>query len=162
MSCDVNSMQYDLHMYKDYPASAESCWENPNIYLVEVDAHGKPSKTKVSNPVTGVKYFFAGRVTSNKKPVPKVTQMQFGAPTWMEDGTTEVKTIVFDGVGVGLPNDPSRVYHSKDAIEFLHQGNYEIFAQVREWINIPDDQRQTDWPKKGSLYARDSVFVNKA
>ena len=162
MACHVDKTQYDVHMYEGYPPEAESCWENSNVYLVEPNNAGKPSQTKVTKPETGKKYFFAAKVTSNVNPVPDVLEMQFGAPTWIEDGTTEVKTVFFDGKGFGRPGSSSKVYHSKDAIEFLHQGNYEIFAQIKKWEGIPEDQVQSDWPKSGPLYARDSIFVIKA
>lgn len=162
MACDINPSEFELHMYEGHLDNAESCWGNPNVYLVKPTAAGTPSTIKVENPVTGENYFFAAKVTCNDKPASKVTQMQFGAPSWMEDGSTEIKSIEFDNKGIGSPASYNRIYHSKDPIAFLHQGDYEIYAQIKSWEGMPDEQLQSDWPKKGPLYARNSVFVTKS
>lgn len=162
MSCHVETTEYQLHLYDSYPPSAPDCWSNPNIFLVAPDANGTYSAQapQVTIAFTNQPYFFVARI-ANRGTNTQLLEMLFGIPSFMLVSGENQKEVSF--------RTPARISSlatvnvpSVQPIQFIHPGNYEISVQIKNWRNpdlsvgaAPPD----DWPKKGALYARNSIMV---
>jgi hypothetical protein len=131
MSCHVDTDQYQLHLYENYPQDASDCWSNPNIYLVAPDASGKYSEQspQLTEAVTNQDYFFVANV-KNRGGNTQILEMQFGIPSFMLVNGENQKTVHF--------HSPARVpagalvkVVSAYPIQFIHPGNYEAYAQIK-------------------------------
>jgi hypothetical protein len=166
MACHVDTSEYQLHLYENYPADANDCWSNPNVYLVAPDASGKfsPNAPRVSNPQLNTPYFFVAKVTNRSAyNNSAIEQMQFGIPSFMLVNGEQQKTVGHAPARVA--KGASGLVHSLHVIQFIHPGNYEIYAQLKSWSNRDENVGQappSDWPTKGPLYARDSVMVKNS
>ncbi len=166
MACHVDTSEYQLHLYENYPADAPDCWSNPNVYLVAPDANGKFSaqSPEVTDPELHTEYYFVARVKNRSADNNSAIQeMQFGIPSFMLVNGEQQKTV--GHAPARISRDSSGLVHSKYPIQFIHPGNYEIYAQLKSWSNNDENVGQAppdDWPSKGPLYARDSVMVKNS
>jgi len=166
MSCNVTIGEFPLNLYGEFASSANNCWENDNVFLIEaVDGrlprpvHGKYPRANANELTTGRLYYAAVVVYNTSESNRQVTSISFSFPSFVEVDSEEVKTI--DGRSGQVNQEDVLELPSMKAFKFIHQGNYGVAATLLSWSPVQEGENDPASSKGNnrSIYAKNNLFV---